>query len=177
MLFIVIRPVIYSAIADLVHHVKAELSSNQLQRVLQVYSSLVHNPSLPINLNTTFLKMMFGLTEVIHSKMPEQDAKRLLLALFDTCLEKLEGLCVIHADVCAAVERNKTQSGDEVPNASWIEKNRPVGGSTGLMEKPEEVIHGMSKALRSTTRKTDLAQNPALFSEHCCTVFACASPL
>ncbi|KAF9057606.1 hypothetical protein BJ165DRAFT_1520972 [Panaeolus papilionaceus] len=136
-----LRPVIYSAIADLVHHVKAELSSNQLQRVLQVYSSLVHNPSLPINLNTTFLKMMFGLTEVIHSKMPEQDAKRLLLALFDTCLEKLEGLCVIHADVCAAVERNKTQSGDEVPNASWIEKNRPVGGSTGLMEKPEEVIH------------------------------------
>ena len=137
--------VVYTAVADLVHHVRNELTNVQLERIVHVYSSLIHNPALGFNLHTLFAKMMFGLADAIMSKETPQGAARLLEAMFETCLEKLEGLCVVQSEVSATLERNKqTSEGTTniVPDASFIEKARPVGGAVNSIEKPEDVIHG-----------------------------------
>lgn len=140
-----IRAVVYTAVADLVHHIRNELTNLQLERIVHVYSSLMHNPALGFNLHTLFAKMMFGLTDAIISKETSQGAARLLEAMFETCLEKLEGLCVVQSEVSATLERNKRTSEGSlniVPNISLIEKARPVGGAVNAIEKPEDVIHG-----------------------------------
>jgi len=105
----------------------------------------MHNPALGFNLHTLFAKMMFGLADAIISKQTSQGAARLLEAMFETCLEKLEGLCVVQSEVSAMLERSKrTSEGTTtiVPDASLIEKARPVGGAVNAIEKPEDVIHG-----------------------------------
>jgi transformation/transcription domain-associated protein len=105
----------------------------------------MHNPALGFNLHTLFAKMMFGLADAIISKETSQGAARLLEAMFETCLEKLEGLCVVQSEVSAMLEHNKRSSErktDIVPDASLIEKARPVGGAVNAIEKPEDVIHG-----------------------------------
>jgi transformation/transcription domain-associated protein len=117
----------------------------QLERIVHVYSSLMHNPALGFNLHTLFAKMMFGLTDAIISKETSQGAARLLEAMFETCLEKLEGLCVVQSEVSATLERNKRTSEGTmniVSDISLIEKARPVGGAVNAIEKPEDVIHG-----------------------------------
>ena len=89
--------------------------------------------------------MMFGLADAIISKETSQGAARLLEAMFETCLEKLEGLCIVHSQVSVILERNKlTSEGttDIFLDASLIEKARPVGGAINAIEKPDDVIHG-----------------------------------
>jgi transformation/transcription domain-associated protein len=89
--------------------------------------------------------MIFGLTDAIMSKETSQGAARLLEAMFETCFEKLKGLCVVQAEICAMMECNKRTSEGTlniVPDTSLIEKARPVGGAVNAIEKPEDVIHG-----------------------------------
>lgn len=103
---------------------------------------MMHNPALGFNLHTLFAKMMFGLTDAILAKETSQGAARLLEAMFETCLEKLEGLCIVHSDVSAAMEKSKVTTAQDVLDATVIEKARPIGGAVNLTEKPEDILHG-----------------------------------
>lgn len=133
---------VYTAVADLVHHVRNELTSYQLARIVHVYSSLMHNPALGINLHTLFAKMMFGLTDAISTKESNEGAARLIGAMFETCLERLEGLCTVYTDISANIERAKSMTDVSHVDFTFIEKARPVGGAVHAIEKPEEVMHG-----------------------------------
>ncbi|PPQ93995.1 hypothetical protein CVT25_009843 [Psilocybe cyanescens] len=139
-----LRTTVYTAVADLVHHVRSELTASQLERIVHVYSSMMHNPAFGFNLHTLFAKMMFGLADAILAKETSQGAARLLETMFETCLEKLEGLCVVQADVSAIVERNKLKGSpaDNGPDATTIEKARPIGGAVNSTEKPEDILLG-----------------------------------
>jgi hypothetical protein len=69
---------------------------------------------------------MFG---AIISKESSQGTARLLEAMFETCLEKLEGLCVVQSEVSAMLECNKKTSEGTmniVPDVSLIKKARPA---------------------------------------------------
>jgi transformation/transcription domain-associated protein len=147
MIFI-LRVSVYTAVADLVHHVRNELTAPQLERIICVYSAMMHNPTISFNLHTLFAKMMFGLSEAILAKETPQGAARLLEAMFETCLERLEGLCVVHSQITPILERNKQKGTASPPSEgqadlSFIEKSRPLGGAVYLIEKPEDVIQGM----------------------------------
>ena len=54
-------PVAYSAIADLVNHLRGELTATQFSRIVHVYANLVHNPQLSISVQTLCAKMMFSM--------------------------------------------------------------------------------------------------------------------
>jgi len=43
-----LRPLAYSTLADLVHHVRAKLSLAQLARVIQLFARNIHDPTLPL---------------------------------------------------------------------------------------------------------------------------------
>lgn len=86
--------------------------------------------------------MMFGLTDVILAKESPQGAARLLGAMFETCLERLEGLCIVYEEVTTSLERSKQKAGEVFIDTAFIEKVRPIGGATYAVEKPEDVIHG-----------------------------------
>ncbi|KAF9222005.1 FAT-domain-containing protein [Gyrodon lividus] len=135
-----LRPSAYAAIADLVHHVRTELSPDQLARVAKLYSALIHNPYLGHNLHTLFAKMMFGLIENITTKDTPQGAARVLGAMFETCVDKVDAMTNVLDNAFERLERAK--AGDESPSPSLVvEKARPVAAAVYAVEKPEEVIH------------------------------------
>ncbi|KAF8655244.1 hypothetical protein AX16_003148 [Volvariella volvacea WC 439] len=133
-----LRAAVYSAVADLVHHIRSELTPAQLTRIVHVYSRLMHIPSWGNNLHTMFAKMMLGLTDAILTKETPQGAARLLQVMFETCLERLETLCVVQDEVLASAERLK--AGGTPLDTSFIEKARPVAGATFALDKPDDVI-------------------------------------
>lgn len=137
-----IRAVVYSAIADLVHHIRNELTPQQLARSVHVFSKIIHNPALGNNLHTMSAKMLFGLTEAIVAKGDEKEAARLVSSMFETCLERLEALALIHDEVAASVAQLKDNSEAVIIDCAFVEKSRPVGGAIYAMEKPEEFVHG-----------------------------------
>lgn len=139
---ILLRAVVYTAIADLVHNIRAELTTEQLWRVVHVYTCIIQNPALHNNLHTMSAKMIFGLTDCILQKESNSEAAKLLGGMFETCLERLEALALIHDEVAGHLARIKEGSSEILLDAALIEKARPMGGAVYATEKPEEVIHG-----------------------------------
>jgi len=137
------RAVVYSAVADLVHHIRNELNTTQVARVVHVYSRIIHNPALGNSLHTMSAKMMFGLTEPIMAKETPQGAARLLGAMFETCLERMEALAVIYDEVTARLAKSKDDPSVVILDAAFIEKARPVGSAMYALEKPEDIIQGI----------------------------------
>lgn len=123
------------------HHVRGDLSANQLARVAKLYSALIHNPYLSHNLHTLFSKMMFGLIENITTKDTAQGAARVLTAMFETCVDKVEAMTLVLDNALERLEKAKNGE-EEGVDFLLIEKTRPVAGAAYATEKPEEVIHG-----------------------------------
>lgn len=55
------RPLAYSTLADLVHHVRTELSLVQLSKVVYLFSRNIHDATLPFNIQTMSAKLLLNL--------------------------------------------------------------------------------------------------------------------
>lgn len=85
--------------------------------------------------------MMFGLIENITAKDTPHGAARILSAMFETCVDRVDAMTNVLDDALDRLERAKV--GDELPSpALQIERARPVAAAVYAVEKPEEVIHG-----------------------------------
>ncbi|KAJ7682762.1 FAT domain-containing protein [Mycena polygramma] len=133
------RSHIYSALADLFHHTRNELTLPQLTHVVLVYTRIMHNPALPTTVHPMFAKILISLVDTIVSK-DKGPATTILVYILDTCLDRLDALNVVLEDAYFALERAKNKK-DEVYDAGFIEKSRPLGGGAYMFEKPEDVIH------------------------------------
>ncbi|KAJ7700136.1 hypothetical protein B0H17DRAFT_1158131 [Mycena rosella] len=134
------RSHIYSALADLFHHTRNELTLPQLTHVVLVYTRIMHNPALPTSVHPMFAKILISLIDTIVSK-DKVPASRILLYILDTCLDRLDALNVVLEEVYATLDRAKNNKKDELYDAAFIEKARPLGGAAFMLEKPEDVIH------------------------------------
>ncbi|KAF6164802.1 hypothetical protein GIB67_015980 [Kingdonia uniflora] len=80
--FETLRPLAYSLLAEIVHHVRGDLSLSQLSRIIYLFSSNMHDASLPLGIHTTCARLMLNLVEPIFEKgidQPAMDEARILL--------------------------------------------------------------------------------------------------
>ncbi|KAM7524076.1 hypothetical protein LguiA_013978 [Lonicera macranthoides] len=80
--FETLRPLAYSLLAEIVHHVRANLSLSQLSRIIYLFSSNMHDASLSLSIHTTCARLMLNLVEPIFEKGVDQqsmDEARILL--------------------------------------------------------------------------------------------------
>lgn len=63
-----LRPLAYSTIADLVHHVRQELGLSDLIAAVNVYSKNVHDEHLPTTIHTISCRLLLHLAECIRQK-------------------------------------------------------------------------------------------------------------
>lgn len=80
--FETLRPLAYSLLAEIVHHVRADLSLSQLSRIIYLFSSNMHDASLSLSIHTTCARLMLNLVEPIFEKgvdQPSMDEARVLL--------------------------------------------------------------------------------------------------
>lgn len=122
----------YAAMADLFHHLKNDLSGPQLTLIANVYSWFLHDPALPTSLHTLFAKMVFHLVDALTVKESASDSAKILTALLETSLERLEALATVQEEI-QVMERTK-QDGQVVIDRAFIEKARPIGGASFAIE-------------------------------------------
>ncbi|OQR70315.1 Transformation/transcription domain-associated protein-like [Tropilaelaps mercedesae] len=72
-----LRPLAYSTLADLVHHVRQSLPLKHLSAAVSVFSKNVHDETLPISMQTMSCKLLLNLVDCIRSKsqMAEADGQ------------------------------------------------------------------------------------------------------
>ncbi|CAF0709284.1 unnamed protein product [Brachionus calyciflorus] len=107
-----------SVVSDLVHHVRKELSYQDLCKAIQYFSKGIHDPLLNINLQHMCCKVLLSLTETIRAK---ENARELIQKLLEVFVLKL-----------------KSMAKYQVPNI--LNPNNPLASNstTILDDKPNE---------------------------------------
>jgi transformation/transcription domain-associated protein len=90
------RPLAYSLLADLVHHVRMDLSQKHLVQVINLFCRLLSDPSLPAGIQSMSAKLLLNLIDPVMVDKVERPLCRILLyktlsaLLFRvTCLARL----------------------------------------------------------------------------------------
>lgn len=128
------------------HHLRAELTPEQMHRVCIVYLQHFHNPYLTNNLHMMAAKVLYSMLDCIAAKDTQQNAGKLLTLMLESSVQKLEAMALVHKEVLARVERIKQKASKDDPDPPdyfLIEKARPVAGAVYAVEKPEELISGV----------------------------------
>ena len=74
------RPLAYSMLADLIHHVRDLLSRDQIRRTIEVYTKNLHDDFPGTSFQTMSAKLLLNLTEKI-SKLPDRREARYFLVM------------------------------------------------------------------------------------------------
>ncbi|KDQ64542.1 hypothetical protein JAAARDRAFT_28186 [Jaapia argillacea MUCL 33604] len=129
----------YGSVADFSLQCRAELTTIQLTRISYTYTRLIHNSAFTSNVHTVFIKMMMNFIEPILTKDTQQNSARVIGAILDACVDRLEAMNVVQAEALVRLDRMK--KGEKLVDFAFVEKARPVGGATYALEKPEDVLH------------------------------------
>lgn len=139
------RPTAYATVADLVHHLRNDLTPGQVARVAHMYTKLMHNPYLQSSLHSLFAKMMFNLIEVIVAKDTQQNATKVLNTMLESCIDRLDAMVALQADLAGKLDRAKqdpTEVKSSLADVAFIERARPAVAAVHVMDKPEETAQG-----------------------------------
>lgn len=80
---------------------------------------------------------MFNHIDTITTKDTPSNAARVLGAMLETCVDKLEAMTAVQDEL----EKIKKGESDKI-EISLIERARPVAGAVYAIETPEEAIRG-----------------------------------
>jgi hypothetical protein len=113
-----LRPLAFSTLADLVHHVRASLTLDQVARVIEVFSRNIHDTSLPITIQTTSVRLLLNLVDYIFHN-GDADASRgkaLLIRILTALVHKFGALrdfipLVEAAEAVRAAQKNMQEAG------------------------------------------------------------------
>lgn len=82
-------------LADLIHHVRAELSLAQLARIVHNYSTNVHDPTLNAAIQTMCSKLLLNLIDPISNNKDSAEAAKLLERMLLAFVSKMEAMAEV----------------------------------------------------------------------------------
>ena len=128
---------VFSAVADLLHHLRADLTPANISRVFAVYVQHLHNPFLSTHAHLLSAKMIFNMVEVEISKDTHQNAAKVLNTLLEAGVDKVDSLVSVQVEKLTRRAKDKDAPND-FNDFAVIEKSRPLITPCYATEKPEE---------------------------------------
>ncbi|OZJ06116.1 hypothetical protein BZG36_01053 [Bifiguratus adelaidae] len=106
-----LRPLAYSMLADLVHHVRAELSPTQLARTIYIYSRNLHDATLAPSIQTMCAKLLLNLIDCVMKMSDKTMARGLLIQVLDAFTNKFAALNLQFPLALRQFQKRKQRSG------------------------------------------------------------------
>ncbi|CAE7928359.1 Nipped-A, partial [Symbiodinium sp. KB8] len=102
-----LRPLAFSTVADLVHHVRDRLHLSHLPKIVHLFSRNVHDPTLPLSVQITCLRLLLNLVDIIYNNKLSDPApgRRLLTRILNTLVTKFRTISRL-APMLLAAERS-----------------------------------------------------------------------
>jgi len=102
-----LRPLAYSTLADLVHHVRQLLPLSDLSRAVQLSSKNVHDESLPTSIQTMSCKLLLNLVECIRQRSDQEggNGRDLLVRMMEVFVLKFKTVAKLQLPVLMAKHR------------------------------------------------------------------------
>jgi transformation/transcription domain-associated protein len=104
-----LRPLGYSVVADLIHHVRNELPIDQLAKVVYIFSCNLNDPTFTSSIQTMCAKLLNTIVDSIQNRGEAGEANRLLRGMFISSLEKLVAMTDAYDKIKAIHLRDKSK--------------------------------------------------------------------
>ena len=115
----VMRPLVFSTIADLVHHIRLDLTSNMIIRVINIYARCFHDPSLPYGIQTMSAKLLLNLMDCVNSDKIEVELRRpLSMKILTVLLRKYYRMSKVVEEINKQ-RFNSNEKGEKIIDAFW----------------------------------------------------------
>ena len=131
-----LRPLAYSFLAELVHHMRLELNLVQIRRIIYMFSKNVQDATLPVSIQMTCVRLMHHLVESIFRRRndPSQvvDARANLIRILDITVAKFRTIrpqvktLLENAKRAEAIEEAATRKAKESQDAALGGANESV---------------------------------------------------
>ena len=108
-----LRPLAYSVVADLIHHVRNDLPLPQLARVVYVFSCNLNDATFSSSIQTMCAKLLNTIIESIYAKGSPAEASNIARSMFFSSLEKLTAIVDAHDRLKALHDSEKGKEGKE----------------------------------------------------------------
>lgn len=86
------RPLAYSMLADLIHHVRDQLTRDQIRRTVEVFSKNLHDNFPGTSFQTMSAKLLLNLAERIAKLENKQDARHFLIMILSAIGDKFAAM-------------------------------------------------------------------------------------
>ncbi|BFZ54613.1 transcription-associated protein 1 [Savitreella phatthalungensis] len=87
-----LRPLAYSMLADLIHHIRNDLTTPQIRHAITIYNRNLLDPSLAISIQTMSAKLLLNMIDRIMKIQAQSEARHLLMLILEGFAAKLESL-------------------------------------------------------------------------------------
>ncbi|KAL7273085.1 transcription-associated protein 1 [Rhizina undulata] len=121
------RPLAYSMLADLIHHVRESLNRDQIGRTVEVYTKNLHDTFPGTSFQTMSAKLLLNLAEYIAKLPDKQEARHFLIMILDAIADKF-----------AAMNR-------QYPNAVKQSRLNALANEVNLTEEQKAVLESAKK--------------------------------
>ncbi|CAB9517671.1 PI3/PI4-kinase family protein C1F5.11c [Seminavis robusta] len=126
-----LRPLAYTALSDLIHHVKTRLNMSQMSKVVCMFSRILHDSAtLPLSTQYTAVRTLLSVIEIVfQNKDPNpQKGRDLLFNILSALVHKLETvkeyLELVKKNVDASSNKPKSDSSYEQIDLDWTTLGR-----------------------------------------------------
>lgn len=113
------RPLAYSTLADLIHHVRQNLPLNDLSLAVNVFAKNVHDESLPSSIQTMSCKLLLNLVECIRTRSDQEsgNGRELFMRMLEVFVLKFLTISKSQLPQILQKCRPSTQNNDKSPDS------------------------------------------------------------
>ena len=119
------RPLAYSMLADLIHHVRESLNRDQIRRTVEVYTRNLHDNFPGTSFQTMSAKLLLNMAESITKLENKDDARYFLIMILDAIGDKFAAMNHQYQNAVKLSQQYKEQSNDNNSESYLADKETP----------------------------------------------------
>ncbi|KAI9827707.1 MAG: hypothetical protein M1819_006908 [Sarea resinae] len=119
------RPLAYSMLADLIHHVRDSLNRDQIRRTIEVYTRHLHDDFPGTSFQTMSAKLLLNMADCIARLENKQEARHFLIMILDAIGDKFASMNRQYHNAVKLTKLHSQQSINAEPEDYLADKNSP----------------------------------------------------
>ena len=119
------RPLAYSMLADLIHHVRDGLGQDQIRRTIEVYTRNLHDDFPGTSFQTMSAKLLLNMAESIARLPEKRDARHFLIMILNAIGDKFAAMNRQYANAVKISESDDGPSLDAGPDVVMMGQDDP----------------------------------------------------
>ncbi|KAJ3319442.1 hypothetical protein HDV06_006328 [Boothiomyces sp. JEL0866] len=162
-----LRPIAYSVLMDLIHHVRSQISLAQISRIITIFSRNLQDVAIQPQIQTMCAKLLLSLVENISVSPNRMEARPLFVRILDALGTRLTSLrdtfptvLVLHNKKNSTTELEKFGDLQELTSFIDVGLVQPIR----ITQQPLETTNELLKEMRTQFKTVLLGIKTTLFS-------------